>query len=109
MSVRIKENVIVNTAIVTRRMIIQLIKFSAMMAVIGRADETKVLMMSAINRILLSCIVPFDASQHCDPQYPSIVATLVHQCEKYSRLIQSFIKPSHDAVIKVGKRSKEQP
>jgi hypothetical protein len=40
MSVRTKENVIVNTAIVTRRMVILLMKYSAMIPVIGRADET---------------------------------------------------------------------
>ena len=52
--VRIRENVIVNRAMVTNRMIMRSTKFRAMIDVIGRAEDIMVLMTSAMRSSLLS-------------------------------------------------------
>ena len=51
--VRIKENVIVNRAIATNRMIMRSMKFRAMIDAIGRAEDMMVLSTSAMRSSLL--------------------------------------------------------
>lgn len=50
---RIRENVIVNRAMATNRMIMRSIKFKAMIDAIGRAEDMMVLSTSAIRSSLL--------------------------------------------------------